>query len=155
MISCLAKMILIFVLFFFAFSPSFALLPSSLESSQGSHPNICATLTCTPWGLITACHLLTEINFSFRCLSFTFRFAKRKPQDVVVLPPLKMIQHRDLLSLASPLLFTLVVPGDGFLSAYGPCRHLTFPSRNSGNDTRIGATEASVLVAGNPHSPLS
>lgn len=50
-IGCLAKTILIFVLFFFAVSPSFALLPTSLETSQGSHPNICATLTCTPEGL--------------------------------------------------------------------------------------------------------
>ena len=82
-------------------------------------------------------------------------FGKKKASGCSGLLPLKMIQHRDLLSLASPLLFTLVVPGDGFFSAYGPCRHLTFPSRNNGNDTRIWVTEASVLVAGNPHCLLS
>lgn len=39
-----------------------------------------------PRGLIAARHLLTEINFSFRCLSFGFLSAK-KPQDVVVCYP--------------------------------------------------------------------
>lgn len=51
-----------------------------------------------PGGLIAACHLLVEINFSFRCLSFSFLSAK-KPQDVVVGLPLKMIQHRSELSV--------------------------------------------------------
>lgn len=41
-----------------------------------------------PRGLIAARHLLTEINFSFRCLSFGFLSAK-KPQDVVVSYPCK------------------------------------------------------------------
>lgn len=41
-----------------------------------------------PRGLIAARHLLTEINFSFRCLSFGFLSA-RKPQDVVVGYPCK------------------------------------------------------------------
>lgn len=70
-------MILIFVvLFFFAISP----LPLPF-SPLSLNQVIVLTLTSVlpwhvPWGLIAACHLLTEINFSFRCLSFSFLFAK-------------------------------------------------------------------------------
>lgn len=124
--------------------------PSHLPLNQV----IVLTLTSVlPWhrprGLIAACHLLTEINFSFRCLCFSFLFAK-KPQDVVVCYPWKR-SSIDTCCHSPSLSFTLVVPGDGFFFAYSPCRHLTFPSGNNVNDTRIWVTETSVQVADNPH----
>ena len=139
-----------FLLFCFSLPspPSSALLPTSLESSDSSHTNICATLS-VPWGLVMACHLLAEINFSFRCWSFSFLFAK-KPQDVVVCYPWKWYSPETCCHLL-PFPSTLVLPGDGFFFAYGSCWHLTFPSKNNVNDTRIWVTETSLLVADNPH----
>lgn len=98
-----------------------------------------------PGGLISACHLLVEINFSFRCLSFSFLSAK-KPQDVVVCYPWKW-SSTEAGCHSLPLLFTLVVPGDGFFFASSPCWHLTFPSGNNVNDTRTWETATAALVA--------
>lgn len=76
-------------------------------------------------------------------------FCKRKPQDVVVCYPWKWSGTETRCHLL-PLLFTLVLPGDGFFFAYGPCWHLTSPSRNNADDSRIGETTTSALVADNP-----
>lgn len=64
-----------------------------------------------PWGLIVACHLLTEINFSFRCLSFSFLFAKKKPQDVVVCCPWKWSSTETCCHLLPSSLYTCASRG--------------------------------------------
>lgn len=99
-----------------------------------------------PQGLIVARHLLTEINFSFRCLSFGFLSAK-KPQDVVVCYSWKW-SSPEAGCHSLPLSITPVLPGDGFSFACSPCWHLTVPSANNVSDTRIWDT--AIPVADNP-----